>query len=225
MNYYQKMYGLVSLLLTGMTAMIVFIFFDSPYTKIFQIETAAIIWAELLIGLCVVYNVRKNDSVLVHAAGYTVVAFGYLFFTLAMIYFACENMPVARFLALHISAFAIAVVVMIFFVISEHHLNDQEQSEDIVRVQRSNLRSRMQEIAAYSDSAFVGNQSLLKRFHILADEVRFLPDPSPATVMRDREIEDVVQAMEQAVKDEDQSAFSEKIDQLTTLFKIRGNQI
>ena len=225
MNFYQKMYGLITLLVIGVSAMIIFVFFDSPYTKIFQMETAAILAAELLVGLCIIDNVRKNDTMLVHVAGYSVIALVYLLFTLGMIAVACSDILPVRFLAIHITGFAAAVILMMVFFIAEHHFGDREPLEVINEAQKQDFRNRMQEIAAEAGAAFAGNRNLLLAVNRLAEDTRFLADPSSATAVRDQEIADVMDAMKEAVRQKNQTAFSDKLERLGILFRIREKRM
>ena len=225
MNFYQKMYGLATLLFMGMTALIIYAFFESPYSRIFQTETIAILSAELLVGLCVVHNVRKNDSALFHAAGYTVTAIVYLLFVLFMTYVASGDILPFRFIAVHISGFVMTVILMIFFFIAEHHLADQEQAEKAIKAGELEYRNDMEEIAVSAGFVFTGNPVLLKKIRGLADETRFLPDPTPTNAALDREIESVVAVMKKALQTKDQTVFTEKMEHLEILFKSRKSRI
>ena len=225
MNFYQKMYGLISLLVIGVSAMIIFVFFESPYTRVFQIEAGAILWAELLVGLCIVHNVRKNDSLLIHAAGYTVVAVLYLLFTLGMIIVACNDILPVYFLTIHISGFTAAIILMILFFIAEHHFVEQVEAEAAIHAQKQDFRARMEEISAEANSAFAGNRDLLQSVRRLADDARFLADPSSANTANDQEIVFVMESMKQAVLSKDQVSFTEKMDRLATLFRIREKHL
>ncbi|MBO4633320.1 MAG: hypothetical protein J5858_15495 [Lentisphaeria bacterium] len=225
MNFYQKMYGVISLLIVGITAMLIFIFIEPPYSQIFKIQTTAILWAELLVGLCVVFNVRKNDSLMLHTAGYTVIAILYLVFTLVMICFASSDILPARFLTVHITGFAVAVILMILFFITEHNFVEQEQREKTIQVQKQDLRMRMEEIAAEAGIAFAGDRDLLQSARRLADDARFLADPSAANTSKDEEIISVMDAMKQAAVSKDRTAFTEKMERLGMLFRIREKRV
>ena len=224
MNFYQKMYGLATLLFMGMTALIIYAFFELPYSRIFQTEIIAILSAELLVGLCVVHNVRKKDSALFHAAGYTVTAIVYLLFVLFMTYVACGDILPFRFIAVHISGFVMAVILMIFFFIAEHHLTDQEQAEKTLKTGVLEFRNDMEEIVVSAGLVFTGNPSLLKEIRGLADETRFLPDPTPANAALDREIESVVAVMKKALQTKDQTVFTAEMEHLRTLFRARESR-
>ena len=118
-----------------------------------------------------------------------------------------------------------ATILMILFFITEHNFVEQEQREKTIQVQKQDLRMRMEEIAAEAGIAFAGDRDLLQSARRLADDARFLADPSAANTSKDEEIISVMDAMKQAAVSKDRTAFTEKMERLGMLFRIRDKRV
>lgn len=110
MNYYQKIYGLITLFVLGITAMILFVCFDVFSSVKFITECMAIFLSEIMVGISVISIARKDDRVMFHAAGYPICCMIYFLFTLLMAFLVNADIQPRQFIVIHASGFILLLI-------------------------------------------------------------------------------------------------------------------
>lgn len=211
MNFYQKCYGLISLLVIAITSLITFAFFDPPYSQIFVTETAAIIFAEFLMGGVTITYIGKNDSSMVHTAGYIVVAFLYLLFTLLMIMLTFSDISPKKFLTIHIAGFVIALIIMIHYYMTEHNIDEQSQTENITQAAKNDLRNRIEEISVRGITVFTDIPGLRNEMDRLVEKIRFSRDPDDRQSLELQRISHLIDDLMSAIHTQNRDLFQAKL--------------
>lgn len=225
MNFYQKCYGLVTLLVIAITCLISFTFFDPPYSQIFIMETVAIVFAEFLLGIVTIAFVGKDDSSMVHTAGYNVVAFLYLLFTLLMIMLTFSGISPKKFLTIHISGFVIALILMIHYYMAEHNIDEQSEAESIIQATKNDLRNRIEEISLKAVTAFTDIPGLRNEMERLVEMIRFSRDPGDRLSPELQQINLLMDNLMSAIHTQNRDLFQAKLVDLKDAIRLYEKKV
>lgn len=224
MNIYQKSCFAITLLGCIITAVIAFSFWNAPYSNIFITEVAAIICAEVFLGTAVFIYSNKKDSTMVHTAGYWIVPFLYLLFTLILSLVACCNITFKKFLAIHLAGFIAALIFMISYYSSEHYIDEQSESDDNICKLKKLLRNKMQEIAVISADTFSADKDVISETNKLLEAVRFLRDPDVSNADAFEQINALLDELSFAAHSKDIDLFRTKLGDLKNKIRIYENK-
>ncbi len=225
MNFYQKTYGLVTLLVIGITCLIAFALIDPPYSSIFITETVAVICAEFIFGLVSIVYMKKSDSLMVLTAGYNVVAFLYLLFTLGMIFLTFSNISEIKFIAGHIIGFIIAIILILHYYMAEHNAIEQSQSEGNLRSRKNDLRNKIADIALRSIATFPEIPGLNKEMDTLMETIRFSRDPDDSCLSELEQINRSMDELLSAIREKNQNMFQSKLDELKKNIRLYEKKV
>ena len=224
MNIYQKSCFAITLLGCVITAVIAFSFWNAPYSNIFITEVAAIICAEVLLGIGVFVCTTKKDSAMVHTAGYWIVPFLYLLFTLILSLVAIGDITFKKFLAIHITGFIAALIFLIFYYSSEHYIDVQSADDDNVRKLKNNLKNKMQEIAVISADTFSADKDIISETNKLLEAIRFFRDPDDNNAEEFEQINALLDELSFAAHSKDSDLFQTKLGVLKNKIHIYENK-
>ena len=108
MNFYQKIYALITLAVMGLTAAIIRVCFTPPWSDLFITECTAILFGELVTGTTFIMLCRKKDSMLPYSLAVGWLSIIYLIFTFVMILPAVFDIQLKYFILIHAAGLTFA---------------------------------------------------------------------------------------------------------------------
>ena len=141
MTYNQKIVSLATFFLMGITAVITFTCFESPFTTNFKISLGFIFFSEFILGGFWTQQIGKKDSVLPLSLGNWGINVIYFVWVLFLALFTgCQT---KYFLMWHVISLSVFVVAHLFFRIAEHHVEEMsKEDEPEKRIERASVTWR-----------------------------------------------------------------------------------
>lgn len=224
MNFYQRVISAISLAVIGLTIAVIRVCFEPPYSDLFITECIAIIWAEFVAGTTFVLLCRKKDSMLSYSLAVGWIAIIYLLFTLVMIFPAVQGMQLKYFILLHAAGLTFAGIAYGIFVLGEHNIREQEQNDPVLLQNRKNFSLQMRNIVNEIKDTFPNRPDLLKTSEKLADDLRFCAQYRPTLENADRDMENNLRVLQNAVASADAAECEWQLKQLKRAYLFREEQ-
>lgn len=128
MSFNQKMIALLTTFAVGVTAVVTFVVFESPYDWKFLTGFSVLSFSEVLFGAFWIQQIGKGDSFLPFSIG--IWGWNALYFVFALVATLFTGLGDKFFILLHVVGFALYVMGHLFFRIAEHHLEEQTKGDD-----------------------------------------------------------------------------------------------
>lgn len=224
MNFYQKILSLITLAVMGLTAAVIFVCFQSPYSDLFITECTAILWGELLAGFTFVMLCRKKDSMLPYSLAVGWIGIIYLIFTLVMIFPAALGMQLKYFILMHAAGLTFAGIAYCIFILGEHNIREQEQNDAVTMHSKQDFYLQMQQIANDIPDVFPDDLPLKKAGEKLAEDLRFCSYSRPGLEKADQELEKNLLDLQDAVSSADKAECGHLLKRLQKLYLSREAQ-
>lgn len=224
MNFYQKILSLITLAVMGLTAAVIFVCFQSPYSDLFITECTAILWGELLAGFTFVMLCRKKDSMLPYSLAVGWIGIIYLIFTLVMIFPAALGMQLKYFILMHAAGLTFAGIAYGIFILGEHNIREQENYDAVLQQSRKDFSLQMRGIANEMRDVFPDHSALARASEKLADDLHFCACSRPGMENADREMERILSALQNAVSSADAAECEQYLKLLKRKYQSREEQ-
>ena len=200
MNFYQRIYALITLAVMGLTIAVIRVCFTPPWSDLFITECTAILFGELVTGITFVFLCKKKDSMLPYSLALGWLSIVYLIFTFVMILPAAFDMQLKYFILIHAAGLTFAGIAYGFFVMGEHNIRAQEIYDAVRQGNRKNFSVQMRDIVNEIRDVFPDDPALLRESEKLADDLRFCASSRPGMENLDREMEDHLLALRKTVE-------------------------
>ena len=221
MNFYQKILSLITLAVMGLTVAVIFVCFRSPYSDLFITECTAILWGELLAGFTFVMLCRKKDSMLPYSLAVAWISIAYLIFTFIMVIPAMFDMQLKYFILIHAAGLTFTGIGYGFFLLGEHNIREQEKYDAVLQQSRKDFSLQMRGIANEIRDAFSDNSSLIRTSEKIADDLRFCAYSRPGMENADYDMENILQALQNAVSSADDAECEKQLKLLKRSYLSR----
>ncbi len=217
MNFYQKVISVITLAVIAITAAIILVCFNRPYSAFFITECTSIFFAEVLTGISFIVISGKSDSALPYSMTTVWICLAYLGYTLMMIFPTYSDIQLKNYILSHFVGFMLFFIVFLIFSLGEHNINGQEKIDAKNLGLKKNIYLQMEKICSCKNDFFLNNKELLAKSRKLADDLRY-----SATARNDidkfyQEIEETISSMHDAIKANDSSAYKNGINRLHSL--------
>ena len=199
MNFYQRIYALITLAVMGLTIAVIRVCFTPPWSDLFITECIAILFGELVTGITCIMLCKKKDSMLPYSLAVGWISIIYLIFTFVMILPAVFDIQLKYFILIHAAGLTFAGIAYGFFVMGEHNIRAQETYDAVRQGNRKNFSVQMRDIVNEIRDVFPDDPALLRESEKLADDLRFCASSRPGLENLDREMEDHLLALRKTV--------------------------
>ena len=224
MNFYQKIYALITLAVMGLTAAIIRVCFTPPWSNLFITECTAILFGELVTGTTFIMLCRKKDSMLPYSLAVGWLSIIYLIFTFVMILPAVFDIQLKYFILIHAAGLTFAGIAYGFFIMGEHNIRAQEIYDAVRQDHRKNFSVQMRNIVNEIRDVFPDDPALLRECEKLADDLRFCAISRPGMEELDREMEDHLLALRKTVDSANGTECGQQIKLLKRVYLRREEQ-
>ena len=224
MNFYQKIYALITLAVMGLTAAIIRVCFTPPWSDLFITECTAILFGELVTGITFIMLCRKKDSMLPYSLAVGWLSIIYLIFTFVMILPAAFDMQLKYFILIHAAGLTFAGIAYGFFIMGEHNIRVQEIYDAVRQGSRKNFSVQMRDIVNEIRDVFPDDPALLRECEKLADDLRFCANSRPGMEDLDREMEDHLLALRKTVDSANRTECGQQMKLLKRVYLRREEQ-
>ncbi len=221
MNFSQRISGIITLIVIGMTMAIVGVCFRWPYSGVFMVEVVAIIGGELLVGGTFIGLLKKSDTVFPHAVNGGYISIAYLCFTLSMIYPACYGIGVAYFILCHGIGLALAGIAYGILIFGEHGIKIYSEKSEILYKNKKMLFLQMKEISSAISAAFPTDPLLLSESEKMVDDFRFAATFHNGMESTEQDIQKTLIALQGAIKKCDADGYRRSLTELKRLYRYR----
>ena len=224
MNFYQRIYALITLAVIGLTVAVIRVCFDQPWSDLFITECTAILFGELVTGITFIMLCRTKDSMLPYSLAAGWISIVYLIFTLVMILPAAYDMRLKYFILTHAAGLTFAGIGYGFFIMGGHNIKAQEKFDAVRQQNRKNFSLQIQEIVNEMREVFPDQPVLLRESEKLADDLRFCASSRPGLENLDLEMEDQLLALRKTVDSANRTECGQQMKLLKRVYLRREEQ-